>query len=78
MGTYLNYHGCLFVKFHINNVNGNDVVLTREEALSLYRQLEIALQQNVDPRKPPKKAAKDVKPATTVTVTKKPANTAGS
>jgi hypothetical protein len=69
MGTYSNYHGCLFVKFHINNVNGSDVVLTREEALSLYRQLEIALQQNVEPRQPSKKDAKDAKDVK-VTVTK--------
>jgi hypothetical protein len=59
MGTYANYHGCLFVKFHINNVNGNDVVLTREEALSLYRQLGVALQQNDEPGVIPKPKKKD-------------------
>lgn len=71
MGTYSNYHGCLFVRYHINNIHGSDVVLTREEALSLYNQLGIALQQNVDvpPLKPPTTKVKDDK-GVKVTVTK--------
>jgi hypothetical protein len=70
MGTYSNYHGCLFVRFTINNIHGSDVVLTREEAVSLYRQLGIALQQNAEVNPLDKDEKKTTKAATKVTVTK--------
>ena len=47
-------HGALQVKFIINNAYGNDVVLTREEAVTLRYQLDLALRQHGDTAPKPK------------------------
>jgi len=64
MGNISLRHGELQVRFIINNIHGSDVVLTREEAVTLRYQLDLALRQNGDTDPKPKPTKK------LVTVTK--------
>jgi hypothetical protein len=53
-------HGTLAVQFVISNAHGNDIVLSRSEAVTLHAQLCVALQEtnNVPAERVEKPAAK--------------------